>query len=86
MARGVPFRDAHRRIGRLVGAAEEAGVDLADLPDETLNEALPELDGDVRPTLEDAVAAPDVLGGTAPERVRDALAAARERLGAEVPA
>ena len=86
VARGVPFRDAHRRVGRLVAAAEEAGVDLADLPDEALNEALPELDGDVRPTLEDAVAAPDVHGGTAPERVRDALAAARERLGVEVPA
>lgn len=86
VARGVPFRDAHRRVGRLVGAAEEAGVDLADLPDEALNEALPELDGDVRPTLEDAVAAPDVPGGTAPGRVRDALAAARERLGLEVPA
>jgi argininosuccinate lyase len=84
VARGVPFRDAHRRVGRLVGAADEAGVDLADLPDAALNEALPELDGDVRPTLEDAVAAPDVHGGTAPERVRDALVAARERLG--VPA
>jgi argininosuccinate lyase len=86
VARGVPFRDAHRRIGRLVGTAEEAGVDLVDLPDATLDGALPELDGDVRPTLEEAVAAADVLGGTAPERVRLALVAARERLGIEVPA
>ena len=69
---GCPFRDAHRRVGRLVAAAEEAGVDLGDLPADPLNEALPELDGASEPTLEDAVAAPDVHGGTAPERVREA--------------
>ncbi len=86
VARGVPFRDAHRRIGRLVATAEEAGVDLAELPAETLRDALPELNGEVSPTLEDAVAAADVHGGTAPARVRAALDAVRERLGAEVPA
>jgi argininosuccinate lyase len=86
VARGVPFRDAHRRVGRLVAAAETAGVDIADLPEADLREALPELDGDVRPTVEEAVAAADVHGGTAPERVRAALAALRARLGLEVPA
>lgn len=84
--RGVPFREAHRRIGRLVAAAEDDGVDLADLAPETMNEALPELHGEVGPTLEEAVAAADVHGGTAPDRVRAALVAARERLGVEVPA
>ncbi|MGH2417535.1 MAG: argininosuccinate lyase, partial [Candidatus Limnocylindria bacterium] len=83
VARGVPFRDAHRRVGRLVAAAEAEHVDLADLPADTLREALPELDGAVKPTLEDAVAAADVHGGTAPGRVRAALAAVRERLGIE---
>ena len=86
VARGVPFRDAHRRIGRLVATAEEAGVDLADLPAQTLGDALPELAGEVSPTLEDAVAAADVHGGTAPTRVRAALLAVRERLEPEVPA
>jgi argininosuccinate lyase len=86
VARGVPFRDAHRRIGRLVALAEDAGVDLVDLPDDALCEALPELDGAVRPSLEEAVAAADVLGGTAPGRVVAALAAVRERLGLEAPA
>jgi len=86
VARGVPFREAHRRIGRLVAAAEEAGVDLASLPEGTLTEALPELHGDIRPTLEEAIAAADVHGGTAPDRVSGALATARERLGAEITA
>jgi argininosuccinate lyase len=69
-----------------VAAAEDAGVDLADLTAERLNEALPELRGDVSPTLGEAVAAADVHGGTAPDRVRAALTAARERLGVGVPA
>jgi argininosuccinate lyase len=86
VARGVPFRDAHRRLGRLVASAEDAGVDLGDLPEDILRDALPELDGDVRPTIEEAVVAADVHGGTAPDRVRAALAAARTRLGMEVPA
>lgn len=86
VARGVPFRDAHRRVGRLVAGAEREGVDLADLPDEVLAHALPELGGDVRPTLEEAVAAADVHGGTAPRRVLAALDDARTRLGLEVTA
>ncbi len=80
VARGVPFRDAHRRVGRLVADAEGRGLDLSDLPEDDLRAALPELDGAVRPTLEEAVAAADVHGGTAPTRVRAALAVARQRL------
>jgi argininosuccinate lyase len=86
VARGVPFREAHRRVGRLVASAERDGVDLAELPDDVLTEALPELGGDVRPTLEEAVAAADVHGGTAPTRVRAALDEARTRLRLEVTA
>jgi argininosuccinate lyase len=86
VARGVPFRDAHRRVGRLVASAERAGVDLAELPDEALTDALPELGGDVRPTVEEAVAAADVHGGTAPNRVRAAIDEARGRMAVEVTA
>ena len=81
MVLGVPFREAHRRIGRLVATAEASGVDLAALPAEALEAALPELDGAQMPSLEESVAAADVHGGTAPARVRAALAATRERLG-----
>jgi argininosuccinate lyase len=86
VVRGVPFRDAHRRVGRLVATADQAGVDLAKLPDDVLTEALPELGGEVRPTLEEAVAAADIHGGTAPSRVRAALDQARSRFGLEVTA
>jgi argininosuccinate lyase len=83
---GVPFRAAHQRVGALVATAEQRGLDLADLPEVELRAALPELAtlDHVLPTLEEAVAAANVLGGTAPERVRAALAAAAERLSAEL--
>jgi argininosuccinate lyase len=86
VARGVAFREAHRRVGQLVATADASGRDLAELPAEAVAVALPELDGAPMPSLEEAVAAADVHGGTAPQRVRAALSAARERLDGKVPA
>ena len=79
---GVPFRDAHWRVGALVAEAEVARCDITELPQERLREALPELAGHdpIIPTLAEALAAADLPGGTAPNRVRAALADARERI------
>jgi len=79
---GVPFRSAHWRVGELVARADELGCDLAELPPNTLRAALPELNDDPNPlpTLEQAVGAADVPGGTNPARVRAALEAAKERI------
>jgi argininosuccinate lyase len=79
---GVPFRDAHWRVGELVAEAEAAGCDITELPDERLRAALPELtDHDpIVPSLAEALASADLPGGTAPNRVRAALADARERI------
>ena len=81
---GVPFRDAHWRVGELVARAEAAGCDLTELPAEQLRDALPELAelDPIVPTLAEAIAAADLPGGTAPNRVRAALTAARERITA----
>ena len=81
---GVPFRDAHWRVGELVARAEAAGCDLTELPAEQLRDALPELAelDPIVPTLAEAIAAADLPGGTAPNRVRAALDAARERISA----
>jgi argininosuccinate lyase len=83
---GIPFRDAHRRVGRLVATAEERGLDLAELPEDDLRAALPELAGEatILPTLDEAVAVADVIGGTAPARVRAALSEAAARLGVDL--
>jgi argininosuccinate lyase len=79
--RGLPFRQAHEVVGRLVRFAEEQGRSLADLSLEELRQFSPDF-------TEDAVglraarmaAARDVPGGTAPSQVRAALEAARTRL------
>jgi argininosuccinate lyase len=88
--RGVPFRGAHAMVGRLVAEAESRGLRLDQLPDEAFAAAfgeagLPAPADELRAaaTLEAALARPRVTGGTAPERVDEALRAARARLDAE---
>lgn len=79
---GVPFRDAHWRIGELVARAEERGRDISQVPDAELRDALPELAElpALMPTVQDAIEAADLPGGTAPGRVREALHSVKERL------
>ena len=86
VARGVAFREAHRRVGSLVATAEASGLDLSELSADILDAALPELASAPMPTVEEAIAAADVHGGTAPHRVRAALEAARERVDRTVRA
>lgn len=82
VARGVPFREAHWRIGELVAKAEAQGADISQLPEAELRAALPELvdEPHLIPTLSEAIGAADLPGGTAPARVREALNAVKERL------
>jgi len=82
--KGVPFRTAHEKIGNAVRFAIEKGVELGDL---TLNELRafgPEFGEDfyAAVTLEATLDCHDVIGGTARERVRTALAAASQRIAA----
>ena len=78
---GLPFRQAHHVVGRIVLVAEEAGVGLAELPLAAMREIEPAIDDRVFEvlTVERSVASRNSLGGTAPERVRSAIAAAKER-------
>jgi argininosuccinate lyase len=82
--RGVPFRRAHEQIGRAVQWCIENQCELQDMPIEDLRRYAPEADQDFYShiTLESVLACHDVEGGTAPARVRQALADARERLAA----
>ncbi|MGH2456101.1 MAG: argininosuccinate lyase [Candidatus Limnocylindria bacterium] len=87
LAAGVPFRAAHRRVAELVAVAEERGVDLAEMPRPELCAALPELCHlpAIVPSLDEALRAADVMGGTAPGRVQAAVRAAAARYGLEPP-
>ena len=80
--RAVPFRDAHEAVGRAVRSATETGRDLSELTLDELRAFSPAIESDVFDvlTLEGSVAARDHAGGTAPVRVRAAVARARERL------
>ena len=84
-AAGVPFREAHHITGRAVKAAEAAGCDLAGLPLGALHEIDARITGDVYSvlTVEASVASRTSLGGTAPSRVRAAIAAARKAMEGE---
>ena len=82
--KGVPFREAHEAVGSLVARCEREGRTFEDLTLEDYRAAHPAFDRDVLAIdLEAALAARDVPGGTAPNRVAAARDAARARLAAE---
>ena len=80
--KGVPFRTAHETVGRIVLFAIEQGKELNELTIEALREFLPEIDEDVFAALsiESTLSAKNTIGGTSPDRVADALAAAKKYL------
>jgi argininosuccinate lyase len=79
--RGVPFREAHEVVGRLVARCLAAGTTFADLADAEWAEAHPVFASERPPlTAAESVAARDVPGGTAPGRVTAALATARDEV------
>jgi argininosuccinate lyase len=80
---GVPFREAHHITGTVVKTAEGKGCALSDLGLAELQAIDPRIDEGVQAALsvDASVAARASEGGTAPERVRQAIARAREALG-----
>jgi argininosuccinate lyase len=80
----IPFREAHHIAGRAVAAAEEAGKPLDQLSLDQLQGVDKRIDESALPRLsvEASVDARRSAGGTAPERVREAIAAARRQVAA----
>jgi argininosuccinate lyase len=81
--KGVPFRDAHEVVAAAVKFGLSRGMDLADLPLDTLQRfhaAIGEDVYDTALTLQASLNARKVVGGTAPQRVREQIAAHRARL------
>ncbi|MET0648418.1 MAG: argininosuccinate lyase [Pyrinomonadaceae bacterium] len=81
--RGQPFREAHEAAGRMVLYALSKGLELHELELEELQEFSPLVSEDVYEalSLERTLGTKSQTGGTSPERVREALAAARASLG-----
>ncbi|CAN5829948.1 argininosuccinate lyase [soil metagenome] len=82
---GLPFRQAHEAVGRLVAIALDRGVDLQDLPLDVMREVAPALDERAYAVLDlDAVVdARTSYGGTSLPRVREQIERARTMLAAE---
>ena len=80
--RGLPFREAHQVVGRVVRLSEERGVAITELELEALQAISPHFGPDVADamTVPAALAARDLPGGTGPGAVRTQLAAARATL------
>jgi argininosuccinate lyase len=81
--KGLPFRDAHGIVGRVVRHAIDAGKELDALTVEELRGFSPLIEDDVVAALsvEASLAARNVAGGTGPDAVRRALADARRLVG-----
>jgi argininosuccinate lyase len=76
---GVPFRVAHEAAGACVALAESTGRELDELTDAEFASIDPALTPEVRSvlTVEGSLASRDAVGGTAPVRVAEQLAALR---------
>ena len=85
--KGVPFRKAHEKIGNAVRFAMERGVELGDLTLEELRQFGEEFAQDfyAAVSLTATLDCHDVIGGTARQRVQQALKVASERIAALTP-
>jgi len=79
--KGIPFREAHTIVGKLVRYASELGRSLTEIELSEYRRFCAEFDNDVKSiTVESSLAARGSSGGTAPEEVEKALAAAKKKL------
>ena len=80
--KGLPFRDAHDVVGKLVAFGIDSGKDLSEISLKTLQSRSALIENDVFEvlTLEGSVNARNHPGGTAPAQVARAIQAARIRI------
>ncbi len=80
--RGMPFREAHRKVGEAVKLAEARGVALSDLPVDEYKKIAPEFGADVKEIFDftRSVQSRETVGGTGPSAVREQIAQARKIL------
>jgi argininosuccinate lyase len=84
VGRGVPFRDAHDAVGKIVRRAISLGNPLEEVPLADMQRIAPAIESGVFKalTLEASVGRRNVQGGTGPQAVAAAIEAAKKRLAA----
>ncbi len=80
--KGIPFRQAHDIVGKILREAEKQNIPWTSLPLATLKKIAPEFEADFTSGLsvDAALAAKKIPGGTAPESVRAAISDLQDRL------
>ena len=80
--KGIPFRQAHDIVGKVLREAEKQNISWTALPLDALKKISPAFEADFAKSLsvEAALSAKKVPGGTAPENVRAAIADLEARL------
>jgi argininosuccinate lyase len=82
VARGVPFRESHEIVGKVLRAAEQEGTSIREIPPAAFKKFSAAFGDEIESalTIESALSRRAVLGGTAPVAVQTALASFRQRL------
>jgi argininosuccinate lyase len=80
--KGLPFRQAHDLIGKVLREAERQGKPWTQLSLEDVKKISPLFEQDflAAPSVESSIATKSVAGGTAPEQVRSAIAELQKRI------
>src|SRR6266436_4142127 len=80
--KGIPFRQAHDIVGKVLREAEKQNISWMRLPLETLKKISPAFEADFSKSLSvnAALSSKKVPGGTAPDSVSDAIANLEQRL------
>jgi len=85
VADGMPFRQAHERVGKLVGWSQANNVPLDQIPLDQMQELIPEARQECLALFDPSrsVHARDLVGGTAPAQVHAQLASWRQIFDSE---
>ena len=80
--RGVPFREAHEIVGKIVAYCEESNMQLEYMSLKQLKGFSEHFEYDSTRVLsaESSIASRDLQGGTSPKRVREAIKNGRKNL------
>ena len=82
VCKGIPFRQAHDLVGKVLREAEKRQISWTHLPLEVLQSISPAFEADLASclTVDAALASKNVSGGTAPAKVRAAIAELQKQL------
>lgn len=81
--RGVPFREAHQKIGEVIRYTEENNIPLSEISLPVLQHIAPQFQADIHKVFNfmQAICEKDGVGGTAPQALVRQIEIAKEKLG-----